>query len=127
MSIALSNDIRRFLDEQIDSLEHLELFLLLARDLGTACSPEEAGQKVGLPADRAERRLNDLHARGLVERVEGAYRYVPTPQLGMLVAALMKAYHEQRLEVLHRVSERTLKRLRNFADAFRLRREGTGD
>jgi len=125
---ALNDGIRRFLDEDIDGLEPLEVLLSLERASNRAFTPTEVADRVGISAANAERRLEDLHRRQLLVREQGAYRYAPasTRKAGV-IAELAKVYQEERLAVIHLVSERALKRLRSFAAAFRLRQEGRDD
>ena len=128
-AIGIPEDVRRFLDEQIESLEHLEILLLLEREGGRPLDAAGIARAVGLAPATTERRLSELQRRGLLVRTEtGAYRYAPSSdRVAALMPSLVALYREQRLTVIHAVSERALKRLRNFADAFRLRRDGGDD
>jgi hypothetical protein len=69
-----------------------------------------------------------LHARGLIAaRKLGADvlgRYGPrTPELEALVGKLLQLYRERPVSMIKMVYDRARDPLRNFADAFRLRKK----
>ena len=87
----------------IDSLEALELLLLLRRSPDTYWTAEAASQQLGINREVASRKLLLLMEAGLVVRGRdtGAYRFCPGSD-----------------------EARTLQdRLRAFSDAFRLKNE----
>jgi Mn-dependent DtxR family transcriptional regulator len=124
----LSEETLRFLDQQIESLDHLEVLLLLVKEEARALEPLEVGSALGISPVRAARTLEELHGRGLIKREARAFRFGPTRARDAEAARrLASTYREERLAVIHAVSERALRRLRKFADAFRLRRDGGDD
>lgn len=127
MDAELPEEILRFLD-QIESLEHLEILLLMRTEGARALEPVAVSLAVGIPESKVERRLEELRSRGLLAKEGRSYRYAPgKPEDAEVISRLADAYRERRLTVIHAVSERALRRLRQFADAFRVRRDGGND
>jgi hypothetical protein len=99
----------------IDSVEALELLLLLRRSPETFWTAEAAAQQLGMTPDLADRKLSRLvDAQVLVRgRETGAYRFAPaTDAARTLIDKLVALYDQQRME-----------KLRAFSNAFRLKNE----
>ena len=75
----------------------------------------------------AESVLENLARRNLLDvRIAGALRYQFSPasqELEQSVIALVDAYHENPVAVTQFVAESMHQRLRDFSDAFRIRRD----
>ncbi len=114
-----------FLLQHIDSLEQLEVLLLLRR-LGKAASAPQVAAELRIQPDSTRGRLENLSSRGLLEVDVGNshYRYAPrTPELDQAVSGLATAYAERRVTVINLIATKHLERIRTFADAFKLRGE----
>lgn len=138
-------DVVAFLDEHIHSVEQLEILLLLRRTAPQAWSGETVSAHLRGNAGSAEARLSDLHQRGLIERqvdaaatgTRGAaaseagralyFRSPSAPEAGQASLAatlerLEEAYATRRTRIIEIIFTKPPTALREFADAFRLRR-----
>jgi hypothetical protein len=122
---SLPEALRRFLADRIDSVEQLEILLLLARDPDIEWMPADVARALYTHPDSAGRRLAVLHLQGLLARSEaGAYRYAASgTDAGELVEQLAVAYRERRVSVIGLIASRPMDNVRAFSDAFRLKRE----
>ena len=121
--MALTPRLETFLASHIDSVESLELLLLVAR--GTASwRAEAAAERVGIDRDVAEAKLDSLASAGLLSRDEAGFRYSPgSDEVRKLVLDLAREYTDRRANVINVIYSANLERLRKFADAFRLRKK----
>jgi hypothetical protein len=131
--------VKRFLHDCITSAAQLEALLLLAEQAHTDWTATEVSAELRSNPSHMTAVLTELHAAGLLAATDASadkdteqeirYRYQPAsePQ-ARAVEALAKAYRERRHSVLAVIySPREPDSLRAFSDAFRLRREDTGD
>ena len=123
------DDVRAFLAQYIDSVEQMEILLLLhgtpEREWSAAAA---AGHLYGQPSS-VGRRLAILRLQGLLACRESAdddmYRYAPaTPALDLTVGRLADAYRDRRVSVVGLIASRPMDNVRAFADAFRFRKPG---
>lgn len=123
--------VQRFITAHIDSIEKLEVLLLLRTRPEPSWSAEAVSRELRISEASATRRLADLTARGLLV-VEGAtpprYRYEPARSDDDAdVAELAQAYAERRVSVISFIFSRPLDTVRGFADAFRFKRDKDDD
>ncbi|WNG32920.1 hypothetical protein F0U61_04295 [Archangium violaceum] len=120
--------VRRLIAENIDSVEQLEILLLLFQHPQRTWNAESVARELRVSALSAGERLEDLNYDGLVARVDGSageYRYGPeTPALDEAVRGLATAYAERRVTVINLIFSKPVDKIRTFADAFRLRKKG---
>jgi hypothetical protein len=116
--------VRQFIFEQIDSVEQLEVLLLLHSDRNKKWSVAEVMQTLKTNDTSVAKRLASLKAADLLEQCgtdPDLYRYSPkTPEIDSTINALEDAYKVMR----HRIFElifSPMKKARNFADAFIVR------
>jgi len=124
----LSDDVRRFLDENVESLEQLEILRVLAEDPGREWAATELAGAIQAEPATAAKHLAALGGRGLITQTtagaESAGRHgARTPELAAKVEALLSAYRQRPVTMIKLVYERANERLRAFSDAFRLRKE----
>lgn len=116
--------LRAFLYSCIDSLDQLEILLLL-RSTGTAWTARAVAHELQVYDARARALLDALAARGLVRAtVRGETEYVFQPSTDVLAGyceELADHYLRSRLEVVRFVSALPPPSIRSFAKAFRLR------
>ena len=124
---ALPDDVIRFLDEHIDSVEQLEVLLLLHRAGDSAWTAEMVAAALYTQPASAARRLASLCDHGLLDEVAGhpaAYRYVAdAADQGELISTLADTYRERRVAVVTAIASKPMENVRAFSDAFRLRRK----
>lgn len=127
---SLPRPVRRFLDDRIDSVEQLEILLLLQRYAERSWNASAVADALGLTPRTAETHLERLCQRDLLDvRLGDAvrYRYSPaTPELVDCVRQVVEAYREQRATILAFVTARRLRALQDFSDAFRIKEDNDG-
>ena len=123
---ALPDDVARFLSHHIDSVEQLEVLLLLHRAGNSAWTPEMVAAALYTQPASAARRLASLCDHGLLEQAGEplTYRYVAeNPERGELISTVADTYRERRVAVVTAIATNPMENVRAFSDAFRLRRK----
>jgi hypothetical protein len=123
--VGLSPDVQKLLGDPIDSVESLELLLLLRRSPETFWTADAAAQQIGIGPHVSSRKLARLtDAKLLVRgRETGAYRFAPAGDGGALIDELADEYAERRAGVINAIYSASEERLRAFSDAFRFKKE----
>jgi hypothetical protein len=121
----LPAEVVQFILSDINSVDQLEVLLLLREQPNKDWSPAEVSRALYTQPESAASRLADLRARGLVARTEGReplYRYQPVnARLRSLVDRLAQAYRQRRVSVISLIYSKPLDQVQAFADAFRIR------
>jgi hypothetical protein len=126
MADPFPEDVQRFILENINSVEQLEVLLLLRNNPDKDWTAEAVGHALYTSEAAAVMRLTDLVARGFfsLAETETLYRYSPKPaERGRLVDAVAEAYKERRVAVITLIYSKPNDQVQAFADAFRLRKE----
>jgi DNA-binding IclR family transcriptional regulator len=120
----LPADVHRFLHDHIESVEHLEVLLLLTRPPERGWSATEVAETLYSHPSSIKLRLARLLGQGLVREIEeGCYQYSPkTAELHTTVQRVAECYHERRVAVITLIASKPLDNVRAFSDAFRIRR-----
>jgi hypothetical protein len=117
------DSVRRFLFDHIDSVEQLEILLLLWRGRERAFAIDAVFQALRTNAESIRRRIDALVTIGIAQVSTSApptYRYVARSGADdEMLAELARAYEVRPHRVLE-VLFSSAKRARPFADAFRL-------
>ncbi len=126
MSIkALPDTIVRFLNQHIDSVEQLEVLLLLHRAGESAWTAEMVAAALYTQPASAARRLAALRDHRLIELASPeppSYRYVlDSSEAGEMISTLADTYRERRVAVVTAIASKPMENVRAFSDAFRLR------
>jgi hypothetical protein len=121
----LPEDVHHFLHQNIDSVEQLEVLLLLWRTPARGWTSEEVAAAVYSHPTSVVRRLAMLLGQGLLrEREPGCYQYSPrTADLHETVTRLDHMYRERRVAVITLIASKPIENVRAFSDAFRIRRK----
>lgn len=127
MSETIPEDIRRFILTSILSVPHLEALLLLRGENQAPWNSARAAQRLYVSDRTAEQLLADLCAAGFLV-VSGQenpqYRYQPTnEELGRMVDHVAAIYARHIIDVTNLIHSKTGKLARQFADAFKLRKD----
>jgi hypothetical protein len=125
----LPQDVCRFLGENIESIDQLEILRVLGEGPGREWTAAALVAEVQGPPDDMAGHLAALAARGLIaaDRAggEAAWRYGPaTPEIDAMVRQLLQCYRERPVSMIKLVYAQAADPLRAFADAFRLRKKG---
>lgn len=121
------SSVSAFIFEYIDSVEQLEVLLLLQAEASRTWTKEDLSREMRSNPNSIAQRLQPLCHSGLVECIEGEYRYAPRePAQDAAVRDLALANKTHRHRVLELIFS-PLKKARLFADAFRLGRKEEGE
>lgn len=117
---SIASEVAALLRDRIESLEQLELLLLLRRRASESWAPDKAGAELGLAVPMATQALEHLVRGGLVvERTTAtgrAFRYAPmSAALVEAAGELAQAYVEHRGEVMRLLSANAVARVRAAA------------
>jgi hypothetical protein len=124
MSDEFPADVRRFIEQHIESLAHLEMLLLLHSDKQRAWKVEVVSKSLSIPTSMSTVLLQELARRGFAKANEGGYSYQPVDgDSDQLVSKLGETYRARRVAVTTEIYSKPNARLKSFADAFRLRGE----
>jgi len=118
--------VRLLLTERIDSVAQLDLLLFMHRRRERAWTPADASTELRISPDWTRAELEKLAARGLLLCEGQAFRYSAAPDLDSAVSDLSRAYQAFPVTVVGVIYSSKASvdpNLRQFADAFRLRRE----
>jgi len=122
----ITTDIERFIHDNINSIEQLEVLLLVAAPPQKEWSAVEASQKLYRQPDSVATRLEDLRDRGILSvrgETQLLYRYVPSASQDAVIRGLERAYEVRKDAVIRLIFTRLPDTLRVFSDAFRIRRD----
>jgi hypothetical protein len=120
----LPRELLAFLREHINSLEQLEVLLLLRSSADRTWTPDEVSDELRTARTSVAARLADLARRGLVESVPGAaetFRFRPPNGSGDVVNLLATTYAQRRHAVIEAIFAQPVDGIRLFAAAFRFR------
>jgi hypothetical protein len=120
-------DVRAFVREHIDSLEQLEVLLLVHRSAPRRWSAAAVSRELRIDVASAARRLADLHGRRLLERAgdgdEAEYWHAPDSAHDSVLRDLAATYAERRVTLIEFIFAAPVREVRVFADAFRIRKK----
>ena len=119
-----SDAVLSFVDRHIESVEHLEILLLLAAQ-ERAWSAPEIFQKIQSSQASVDQRLESLVAAGLLAKDASAqFRYSPKDdETRKLVKDLADAYKSRPVKIIEAIYSRKTDAVRSFADAFKFRKD----
>ena len=128
MTRNIPDDAHRFLLAHIDSVEQLEILLLLCRTDGTAWTAAGVAQALHSQPSSVARRLDGLCKKGIVVAADGTYRYGPgDSDIRAAIARLAAAYRERPVAVITIIASKPMENVQAFSDAFRLRNKPPAD
>ena len=127
MDAGLSEETIRSLDLLVDSLECLEVLVLLCRHPAETFTADRVAAQVGMPPHGALRELERLVRRGLARRTDDdTHVYTDDPAEGAPTAdveRIAEAYGTRRIAIVNYVASGALNRIKSLADAFRLKKD----
>lgn len=129
---ALPQRVQRFLMTHVDSIEKLEVLLLLRARTERPWTSSEVALELRITEASASARLEDLASSRLLVGDSGtpvAYRYSPASSEDVRsIAELATCYAERRVSVITFIFSKPQERVRGFADAFLINpRKDRGD
>jgi hypothetical protein len=127
---AIPQRVQRFLMTHIDSIEKLEVLLLLRNRTEREWTASAVAQELRITEASAAARLADLTSSGLLIYEDGAaelYRYSPASSDDVRsIAELAATYSERRVSVITFIFSKPQERVRGFAEAFLLKNKQGG-
>ncbi len=117
------SDVESFIASCIDSVEQIEILLLMRAHASRRWSAEEISRDLRSSSHSIRLRLQQLVAHGLASRDEHGYAYAASHHADKLVERLADAYRERRTAVIERIFSGRKEAMQSFADAFRIRDE----
>ena len=118
-----SDEVTAFLTSCIDSVEQVEILLLLRATSERSWTIDELSQHFRSSPYSIKLRLASLEANHLVSSDHVRVRYSAQPKDDVLVQRLANLYGERRPAVIERIFGRRSDPIQSFANAFRLRRD----
>jgi hypothetical protein len=119
--------VQEFVRAHIQSVEQLEVLLLLFRTAPQEWSAVAVSRELRIDPVSAARRLDGFHAGELLHVRAGGealcYRYAATPERDATVRLLADYYSERRTRLIEFIFAAPVRDVRVFADAFRLRKK----
>ncbi len=123
---ALTERVQGFLMAHIDSIEKLEVLLLLRARTEREWTASEVALELRIHQDSAAARLEDLTASGLLVGDGGTpehYRYSPIRSDDVRsIAELATVYAARRVSVITFIFTKPQNKVQGFADAFLLKK-----
>lgn len=119
----LSPQVVELITSAFDSVESLEIVMLLRRSPDTFWGPPAVAEQLGIPLEVTRTKLEALLRRGVLTVGEqtGAFRYAPAAAIGGAIDELSVEYTERRANVINAIYSARLGSLRAFSDAFRVK------
>jgi hypothetical protein len=124
--LEISYDLRQLAARHLETMEHVEVLVLLARDDAREWSVRELASELRWDDKLAQKCVEDLVAARLLSRTRSAdrgplYRFAPAAADRDTVHALMRLYETRPLMLGRLIYDRPPTVARSFADAFRIR------
>jgi len=124
----ISEDIRRFVLASVPSVPYLEAILLLRTDPDMGWDVPRVAARLYVAERQAAEVLTALAAAGIARSEDqgetALFRYAPaTDELRERLDGLAQAYSANLVGVTDLIHSRIDKRVQQFADAFRLRKD----
>jgi hypothetical protein len=127
----LPEHVVQFVRRHIQSVEQLEVLLLLYRNAGREWTASEVSDELRTGIASAAARLEDLQSSGLLSSQTShpkRYHFSPAQRsLESSVAELAVIYEQRRYTIIDLIFSKPLDKIRVFANAFKLRREDEDD
>jgi hypothetical protein len=115
--------VKRFVKRHIESVEQLEVLLLLRAAADKHWTAEEVARARVTHAEAAAAWLENLAVRGFVRHEPRGYRYdPPSAEAERTIDELAESYAKYRVAVVALIFSRPSERITLFSDAFRIRR-----
>jgi DNA-binding IclR family transcriptional regulator len=122
--VEFSDEFCRFIQLAIPAVDAAELLLVFHRKPEAALNAQEAVAKLGPGIARgdAEKYLSVFVANGLLEPVDGRFRYRLENAAAAHVETLSQAYLQRPVTLIRVIYALRDSRIQTFADAFKLRK-----
>ena len=127
----ISPQVRAFIADYVESAVQLEVLLLLAGRRDRGWSAADVAQELRIETGWVDEQFHVMSAKGLLgsdPADPSRCRFAPkSPDLDRAVTELAKAYADRRVTVIGLIFSKPLDKIRDFADAFRFRKDDSDD
>jgi hypothetical protein len=119
----IPEEIRRFIFEKIDSVLQLEALMLFLSDPKAVWRADTIGSRLYISSGQAAILLAEMKDAGYLDDRNGSYNYAPaTSALAQSLQQAVETYRHNLIPVTRLIHEKPQK-IRQFADAFRVRKD----
>ena len=121
-----ANDVDQFVENHIDTVPHLEAFLLLWNTYPKEWSIKDMAEGLFVTPESAKKILEDLTRQSLVvmiPKTPEVFRYKTEPGREELVTLVDGAYRRELIRISTLIHSKPSAAVREFAKAFRLKRD----
>jgi hypothetical protein len=115
-------ELRDFIIRSIDSVGQLEALLLLRDNAEAAWDAAQIARRLYVKETEAAGILAHLSEQGFVTEQDGSYRYDRAGRQAELIDRLAENYARQLIPITNLIHTKP-RRIRAFADAFKLKRD----
>lgn len=123
----LPDEVKRFITHHIDSVEQVEILLLLYQQQERTWSAEAVARELRIAPLSAGDRLEGMLRIGLLTRQTTSpeeYRYAPRDsRLEEAVSGLAEGYTRRRVTIINLIYAKPIDKIRTFSDAFRIKKD----
>lgn len=119
--------VAAFLRDHVNSVELLEVLLLLHRDAARTWTPQTIASELRIQPRSVEGRCAALARLGLIQAVGGEVRFDPKAPLAGVVDGVAEAYRTHRVAIIELIFSKPPDASRVFADAFVFKKPGEHD
>lgn len=116
----IPEDVREFIFEYIDSIEQLDILMLLRSTRERGWTAQQVSDQLRTNPESAANRLAILKSIGILDFNDASipsYRYNPPQDMDLIVSKLVEVYKIRRHKVYELIFS-SLKRARKFLNAF---------
>jgi hypothetical protein len=122
VSESIPDDVREFVQTHVDSIAELEALLLLRRETSALWDATTVAKRLYIPDHDAAEVLRVLLARGFLKFDGKTFQYQCSTEVDTLVGNVADVYARQLIPMTHLIHNKS-SRIREFANAFKLRKE----
>lgn len=125
MPVSLSERIRSFVLEKVDSVGHLEVLDLMAADPTRTWTADEVSHELRTNSSLASDQLQALVNHQLLIRLEDSrFQFSPMdPKDLTRVTEVLNTFRDRRRVIISLIYSKPAERVKNLADAFKIRKE----
>jgi hypothetical protein len=118
----IPGDLREFIMRHIDSVAELEALLLMRANPDKSWDVPSVARRLYTNEALIAGPFSRFCDEGLLTCADHIYKYAPTPELGAMVEKLAEAHSRHLIAVTNLIHTKP-RRIREFADAFKLRKD----
>lgn len=119
----LPDVVTRDADLYINSLDSLEVVMLLYREMARSWTADQVATALRISVRVARRELDRMRARGIATAGEPTRFDGSDPERAAAVARIAAIYGTRRIDLINYVASQTLKRIQSIADAFKIKKD----